>query len=147
MFPLGHPFANKNTKLFLAGKVAKRLLTEAQEAFPYEYSALLAGRGADITMHIPLRPIEPATHFYQWDGDSLVRALREISRADLEWLGVLHTHPHSPPVPSQADAAGWHYAQLSYWILSLQGIQPELRVYQWAEGAFQERSYLITGDR
>jgi proteasome lid subunit RPN8/RPN11 len=144
LFPLGHPFANKNTRLSLGGKVAKRLLAEAQEAYPYEYSALLAGRGAAISSHFPLFSAQPATHRFQWDGASLLQALRHIGQDGLEWLGVLHTHPHSPPVPSQTDAQGWHYPQLSYWILSLHGSEPDLRVYQWQDDAFQERSWLIS---
>ncbi len=144
MFPLGHPFANKNTRLFLAGKVAKRLLAEAQEAFPCEYSALLAGRDATVTAHLPLRPEMQARHVFRWDGHSLLRALREIREADLQWLGVIHSHPHSPPIPSRADAQGWHYPELSYWILSLHADKPDLRVYQWGVGAFRECSFVLT---
>jgi len=146
MFPIGHPFANKNTRLFLCGKVAKRLLAEAQEAFPCEYSALLAGRGNTITQHVPLRAHSSTPRRFQWDGASLIEALRSIERNGLEWLGVLHTHPHTPPLPSPADVREWHYPQLSYWVLSLSG-PPDLRVYQWQEEGFRERCWTrITRD-
>jgi proteasome lid subunit RPN8/RPN11 len=143
MFPdvLGNPFANKNTRLCLDGKVEKRLLTEAKEAFPYEYSALLAGRGAAVTHYVAMPAANHSRDSFHWDGPVLIHALRTIRKSGLQWLGVLHSHPRSPAVPSSADRAGWHYPELSYWILSLSGEAPDLRVYQWEDGDFHERSY------
>lgn len=139
---LGKPFSFKDTKLCLARKVAKRLLAEAQEALPYEYSALLTGRGTTITGFLPM-PSAPDMHAFSWDGAAFLRALHEIRQAGVEWLGVLHTHPHSPPVPSASDRSGWHYPTLSYWILGLASATPEWRAYQWTDGAFIERPYAI----
>lgn len=144
---LGDPFAIKNNKIFLTKKVAKRLLAEAQEAFPYEYSALLAGSGATITAYVPM-PISPDKHVFAWDGTTFLQALQHIRKNNLQWLGVLHTHPHTPPIPSVRDIAGWHYPTLSYWIVGLASALPEWRVYQWVQdansGLFEARNYTLT---
>ncbi|WP_409175611.1 M67 family metallopeptidase [Brevibacillus fortis] len=144
---LGEPFAIKDNKIFLPKKVAKRLLAEAQEAFPYEYSALLAGRGATITACVPM-PVSPDKHVFGWDGKTFLQALQHIRKHNLQWLGVLHTHPHTPPIPSARDIAGWHYPTLSYWIVGLAAAQPEWRVYQWVQdgnsGSFEARDYTLT---
>lgn len=141
---LGEPFAFKDNKLSLTRKVHKRLLAEAQEAFPYEYSALLIGNGATITDHIPMTGSSMDLHAFSWDGPAFLRALAFIREANMQWLGVLHTHPQTPPVPSQSDRDGWHYPSLSYWIVSLAGTEPLWRVYQWQDGIFLQRSYTIT---
>ncbi|NRS17624.1 M67 family metallopeptidase [Brevibacillus sp. HB1.4B] len=144
---LGEPFAIKDNKIFLTKKVAKRLLAEAQEAFPYEYSALLAGRGATITACVPM-PVSPDKHVFAWDGKTFLQGLQYIRKHNLQWLGVLHTHPHTPPIPSTRDIAGWHYPTLSYWIVGLASEQPEWRVYQWVQdgscGSFAARDYTLT---
>lgn len=148
MFPdwLGEPFAFKNNKLSMTRKVHKRLLAEAQEAFPYEYSALLTGRDATITDHICMTSPAVDMHAFSWDGPAFLRALASIRQNRLQWLGVLHTHPHSPPLPSPSDCSGWHYPSLSYWIVSLAGSEPEWRAYQWKEGGFVPQPYTITDD-
>jgi proteasome lid subunit RPN8/RPN11 len=140
---LGEPFANKDTKLSIDGKVVKRLFSEGKEALPYEYSALLAGNGASITRHFPAPAAGLTMHSFAWDGPALFSALAAMHKEGTVWLGVLHTHPHSLPVPSQADIAGWHYPALSYWILSFPSGLPDLRVYQLAEGGFVRRAYEI----
>jgi [CysO sulfur-carrier protein]-S-L-cysteine hydrolase len=144
---LGEPFAFKNTKLSMDRKVAKHLLAEAHEALPYEYSALLCGRADTITRHIAMPTSTVDQHTFNWDGPSFLRALQTIRQSNLQWLGVLHTHPHSPPLPSRHDAAGWHYPALSYWILGMETpATPEWRVYQWLEGMFVERAYRVIDD-
>lgn len=140
---LGEPFASKNSKIFLDRKVAKRLLYAAQEAFPYEYSALLIGKGATITDFISM-PISADKHAFSWDGPTFFKSISDIRQRHLQWLGVLHTHPHTAPIPSARDVAGWHYPSLSYWIVSLALDVPDWRVYQWQDGGFVGRDYTLT---
>ncbi|CAM5782591.1 MULTISPECIES: Mov34/MPN/PAD-1 family protein [Brevibacillus] len=145
MFPdlLGEPFGFKHTKTCLDRKVAKRLLAEAKETFPLEYSALLVGHKASITGHIPMPSAHHTTDAFRWDGSAFFQALQIIRQRELQWLGVLHSHPTAPPVPSAADHRGWHYPQLGYWILGLAGDDPELRLYQWEGGSFLERTFQL----
>lgn len=140
---LGNPFAFKDTRLCLTKKVAKRLLAEAQEAFPDEYSALLYGKGASISGHIPMPAHTADAHSFRWDGPSFLAGLRHIHEAGQEWLGVLHSHPSTPPLPSAKDEQGWHYPTLSYWILGLSTRDPEWKVYRWENEGFSECAYLL----
>lgn len=134
---IGNPFAAGNTLLHMDVQVADKLITEGQAALPYEYSALLAGHDSMITMHLPAPRSESTLRTFAWSGPSLLTSLRIIREADLKWLGVFHTHPTTPAVPSSADLAGWHYPTLSYWIASLlRPSEPELRSYQLVNGRF-----------
>ncbi|MFM1653708.1 Mov34/MPN/PAD-1 family protein [Brevibacillus sp. B_LB10_24] len=144
---LGQPFANKHIKLKLDGKVLKRLIAEGREALPYEYSALLAGRGATITCHFANVSETAATETFSWSGPALLTTLQLLRERELRWLGCVHTHPRTPAIPSAADHAGWHYPELSYWILSLaRPDQPELKLYQMAGGRFFAREFKITDE-
>lgn len=143
---LGEPFAFKDNKLSMTRKVHKRLLSEAQEAFPYEYSALLTGRDSIITGHIPMPTSTSSMHTFSWDGAAFLGAISAIRKANVQWLGVVHTHPHSPPIPSEHDRTGWHYPSLSYWIVSLCSNEPEWSVYQWVDQTFEPRDYTLTED-
>jgi proteasome lid subunit RPN8/RPN11 len=138
---LGNPFRNKHTRLQIDGKVVKRLCADGREALPDEYSALLAGHGSVITHCFPHPPEGRYRHAFAWEGEILLRTLSAIREAGLQWLGVLHTHPATPPVPSAADRDGWHYPSLGYWILSFAGGHPDLRLYQMEDGRFHERDY------
>lgn len=140
---MGHPFASRNAVLSLARHTAKRLLAEAQEALPYEYSALLTGRGSMVTGYLPMRSAGHGRHAFSWDAPSFFQALASVRKAGVQWVGVLHSHPTTPPVPSEADQSGWHYPQLAYWILGLAGRRPDLRLYQWSDGRFVERPYAL----
>jgi proteasome lid subunit RPN8/RPN11 len=46
-------------------------------------------------------------------------------------LGIFHSHPQSPPVPSHSDLqTSWHTLP-TYWIVSLQNAAaPTLRIYR-----------------
>ncbi|HZG15579.1 MAG TPA: M67 family metallopeptidase [Candidatus Bathyarchaeia archaeon] len=146
MYPqlIGSPFSQLDSPITLTGKVKKRLFSAGKEALPYEYSALLAGDGSRITHLFDNPSVFREHHQFAWEGPAFLQTLRVIKEANLEWLGVVHTHPHTPPVPSPSDIAGWHYPTLSYWILSLADPnQPSLVLYQCEQGQFLARPYTI----
>lgn len=138
---LGKPFANKHTKLQITGKVVNDLVAEGRAALPYEYSALLAGCGSRITCHYPAVRAPRMRNAFVWDGRELIETLKQMHHDQTHWLGLLHTHPTAPPVPSAQDTANWHYPQLSFWILSFSGGQPQLQAYQWRDGRFHLYPY------
>ncbi len=140
---IGNPFANKNTKLLIDRKVVQRLFAEGQEALPKEYSAMLAGHGPHVTKHFAAPLSDTDSRTFAWSGPSLIGALRDMRAEGLEWIGVFHTHPTTPAVPSSADRLGWHYPTLGYWIASLEKAEPTLCLYQMADGVFIPRPFVI----
>lgn len=141
---IGHPFAPAYKELTITREVIKRLFHDGKEALPYEFSALLAGQDAAITHCFANPGSQIAPHTFVWEGRPFIQALRLIQDAGLQWLGVVHTHPLTPPVPSARDLAGWHYPQLSYWIISLARQDcPRLQLFQLQGGRFVPRPYTI----
>lgn len=140
----GNPFASPTATLQMKSDVYHRLVAEGKAAHPYEYSALLAGRDSTVTLHLPAPQSEATLHTFAWSGPTLLTSLRLIQEAGLQWVGVFHTHPASPAIPSSSDLAGWHYPALSYWIASLlQPDSPDVRAYQFVDGRFVLKPYTV----
>jgi len=140
---IGNPFEDKHTRIHIDAHVVKSLLAEGQEALPNEYSALLAGYRSTIVSAVAGTACEYSRQAFAWTGPEFFASLSQIQQQGLTWLGVVHTHPRSPAVPSPRDIRGWHYPALSYWILSFAASEPELCLYQWVDGAFVKREYCI----
>ncbi|WP_139490689.1 Mov34/MPN/PAD-1 family protein [Brevibacillus dissolubilis] len=143
---IGHPFTDQNQTLCITKKVLKRLIAEGREAFPHEYVALLAGSGSTVLAHYPATKSETTQQTFHLTGVTLLSHLKKMEADGLTWLGMVHTHPTTPPIPSAADLAGWHYPALGYWVMSLADSEPEeaeLVLYQLVEGTFVRREYAV----
>jgi proteasome lid subunit RPN8/RPN11 len=75
---------------------------------------------------------------YELDHKSLF-AVNELDDAGFE-VGVYHSHPRSSAQPSQTDINLAHYPDWTYWIVSLERDDPEVRVWRIADGHVEEES-------
>jgi [CysO sulfur-carrier protein]-S-L-cysteine hydrolase len=75
---------------------------------------------------------------YELDHKSLF-AVNELDDAGFE-VGVYHSHPRSSAQPSQTDINLAHYPDWTYWIVSLERDDPEVRVWRIADGQVEEES-------
>jgi [CysO sulfur-carrier protein]-S-L-cysteine hydrolase len=73
---------------------------------------------------------------YELDHRSLF-AVNELDEQGYE-VGVYHSHPRSPAEPSQTDINLAHYPDWTYWIVSLDGDEPEVRAWRIADGRVDE---------
>jgi proteasome lid subunit RPN8/RPN11 len=75
---------------------------------------------------------------YAIEPEAMLRAMRHARDRNLDIIGIYHSHPDSPAVPSECDRTlAW--AQYSYIIVSVrQGTSEDLRSWSLdAEGYFQ----------
>ncbi|MFN4080426.1 MAG: Mov34/MPN/PAD-1 family protein [Saprospiraceae bacterium] len=117
------------------------MVADAEEAFPDECCGFAFGREADNCRHIlEALPVHNAK-----EGDKrrrfeiaprdYLRAERHAAERGLELLGVYHSHPNHPPLPSEHDRAA---AQpfFSYLIFSVHdGRYQELRSWRLNDAA------------
>ena len=84
--------------------VARQIADHARCQLPYEACGLLAGMDTQILAAHPLRNVadSPQKQF-QLDPREQLQALKAIDKAQLDWIGVYHSHPRSAPIPSQSD--------------------------------------------
>jgi len=83
--------------------VVERILSEAENAYPAECCGLLAGKGEVVSRAFPIANTEQSPTGYFMDPQGQFDAARKMREAGLQLLGIYHSHPSSPPYPSERD--------------------------------------------
>ena len=119
----------------------------AVEEYPYEACGLIAGPpSGDAVRHFyRCRNAAASARVYTLDPHDHLRAERDAEERGWEILGVVHSHTHSPAIPSPTDVGqapdpAWHYV-----IISLQHDEPSLRSYRIVDGTTTEEDVAVTG--
>ena len=76
--------------------------------------------------------VEP-WHRFAFYPDEQVAAYRQFARCDEEPMAVFHSHPKSPPFPSDHDLNGAVDLGPAHIIVSLQGMTPVVRAYRYSQ--------------
>ncbi len=110
---------------------ARRIVEHAAARSPREACGLLAGKGAIISLALPVAnaAAEPERAFVL-EPTGQLRRFKQIDELGLDCLGVYHSHPTTPPIPSQADLSGAGDAALLQLIVSLATPQPRLKLWR-----------------
>jgi proteasome lid subunit RPN8/RPN11 len=97
--------AVKPRMLVIPLNLYQQLLKTAHLAAPFEVVGVLAG-ASTVQEILPLEnvAVDPTTAFVA-DPNGLVLTLRHIRTQGLKLLAFYHSHPKSPPIPSQTDYA------------------------------------------
>lgn len=85
----------------------------------------------------------PETHFVMAPAQ-VIAALSE-QRDDRLLLGIVHSHPSGPPIPSAMDLSTPWYTLPSHWIISLQETgTPSMRGYRYTSGGqYEELDFTV----
>ena len=122
------------------------VVKHAREAAPEECCGLLLGHGDEIVDTFRARNIAdgPGTRFLIDPADHFAgrRAARERG---LDVVGFYHSHPASPPEPSERDLAELGYAGCLYAIVSLATDTPGIGLFRFDEGNFHRVSFVTVG--
>lgn len=108
------------------------MIEQARADAPLETCGLLAGRDGRVTRVLPVPNALHSPVAYQMDGQALVDAMMAC---DYEPLGIYHSHPAGPPVPSSTDVAKAFYPDSVYVIISLAQEPPSVRAFRILGGA------------
>jgi proteasome lid subunit RPN8/RPN11 len=135
--------------------------SHAENTYPEECCGLLLGRVADdVKTLIEILPTDNAwsseaeenwpeqaglteRRRYAIKSEDMLRAMKHGRDRNLEIVGIYHSHPDCPAVPSECDRT-MAWAQYSYIIVSVrQGSSEDLRSWSLdAEGNFQAEEIL-----
>ena len=122
--------------------VERDLRALARAAYPAEGCGLILGRPAQgsrparAARVAGARNAAPQRDRFEIDPGDLVAGVRAARRDGLELLGLWHSHPDGPALPSAADAAGG-VAGLSHVIVAVHGGRDrELASFALAAGVF-----------
>lgn len=111
--------------------VARKIGNHAQDKAPKEVCGLLVGINRLVSHAIEVENIAetPQTN-YLMNPTQQLQALKQIDEGELEWLGIYHSHPNSPAIPSQTDIEDANNPDLIHVIVSLETSQPHLKAWQ-----------------
>ncbi len=122
----------------LPRNLRQTLLDLARRGVPNEVCGYLAGLRGDSLRVREVYGVQNALlspTAFALDGQSMIDAERQIEEDGLELLGVFHSHPTSPAVPSprdRGDAGSYDpFGYLAHLIVSLARDEPEVRAWSY----------------
>ncbi len=111
------------------------MVAHAREAAPDECCGLLVGAGREIAECVRVRNVDPAPATrYRVDPAAHIALTRRLRGTGRQVIGCYHSHPHSAPVPSEADHDEAYYQDFIWLIVSLRDGGEEVAAYVWAAG-------------
>jgi proteasome lid subunit RPN8/RPN11 len=125
----------------IAQAVHDEMVAHALEERPFEGCGVLAGSDGAITAsYRTLNAADLCGVRYEIDGKAFLRVNREIDDADLDLLGIYHSHPFTRAYPSATDV-GQAWEGLFYVIVSLTDfLAPEVRAFTVVDGEITEHA-------
>jgi len=103
----------------LSARVRAEVLTHARDDAPRECCGLLVGAGTTIDESIRSVNLDPDPNRYRIDPEVHIAANRRLRGSGRGVIGVYHSHPHSPAIPSPSDHAEAYYSDFIWVIVSL----------------------------
>jgi proteasome lid subunit RPN8/RPN11 len=100
--------------------VRAEMIQHAHEEAPNECCGLLVGEGSLIAECVRAKNLhERPTTRYLLDPAEHIATIRRLRGTDSSVIGCYHSHPCSPPAPSETDFAEAYYPEFVWMIVSL----------------------------
>lgn len=118
----------------------RRIVRHARRETPRECCGFLVGEPGRVSSIVEATNVSPGTTRYRVDPREHI-ALRRALRRDHRKggiVGVYHSHPAGPPIPSETDVAEAHYPEWVYVIVGLGGLRARLRAFGIEDGQSRE---------
>lgn len=121
-------------------EVLERLLEEARRSADAECCGLLAGRDGEITEVFAAANSLASPTAYEIAPEELFKLFRAMRAAALEHLGIYHSHPRGPNVPSPRDVERAYYPDAAWFIISpAPHVRQPVRAFSIRAGRFTEQ--------
>ena len=108
----------------LPSVIRAAIVSHARAEYPNEACGLIVGDRADADggralRYEPTRNKAASPYRYEIDPDDLLRLTIETDDADEVFWGIVHSHTHTPAVPSPTDVGLAFYPDALYLLVSL----------------------------
>jgi [CysO sulfur-carrier protein]-S-L-cysteine hydrolase len=116
----------------LPARIREALIAHARAEDPNEMCGLIvgdrsAGEGGRALRFEPTRNRAASPYRYEVDPDDLLRLTIATDDADEVFWGIVHSHTHTPAVPSPTDLGQAFYPDSLYLLVSLADDQRDVR--------------------
>ncbi|MBF0382201.1 MAG: M67 family metallopeptidase [Magnetococcales bacterium] len=99
--------------------ILNKILGHAQRSAPAECVGILSGNDRDITGWHPLKNSLDQNNRFLADPEQQIELFKTLRQQNRDVVAIYHSHPTSPPVPSELDIAQSEYPNALYLIVSL----------------------------
>src|SRR5262249_26238583 len=118
-------------QLLLPRQFYNAMIAHAQSELPNECCGMLAGLREGNVLRVeacfPVVNQAAGPVAYRSEPHSMFAADKERRRLGLEFVAIYHSHPTSAPIPSRTDLARNYSDDVVNFIISLNGLEPEMR--------------------
>ena len=116
--------------MVIPAAVRDEIVAHARAGQPNEACGILAGSGDRVERFFPAEPDEPSPFYYRIESRDQIRIMNEIDDANLDLVGIYHSHVASPAYPSRTDSEQAFWPDAVYVIVSLAGGGAEVRGFR-----------------
>jgi len=137
------------TSTSLPSSVRMAIVVQARAEYPNEACGLIVGDrppadGGRALRYEPTRNKAASPYRYEIDPDDLLRLTIATDDADETFWAIVHSHTHTPAVPSPTDVGLAFYPDALYLLVSLSDSEIEadraVRAWRILDGAIHEVS-------
>ena len=118
--------------------VMEQILVHAVKESPLEACGVLLGKGDFIIRAIALTNIEQREDHFTCDPQEQWEAYKLAGQSGVEIIGSYHSHPATPPHPSEEDLRLAYDPKLLYVIVSLADSKREVKAFWIRKGEVEE---------
>lgn len=134
----------------LRPEIRAQIVARARAEYPNEMCALIVGdapaaEGGRALRFEPTRNKAASPYRYEIDPEDLLRLTIATDDADEVFWGIVHSHTHTPAVPSPTDVGLAFYPDALYLLVSLGDTEadpatgaPSLRAWRIIDGEVHE---------
>jgi proteasome lid subunit RPN8/RPN11 len=98
----------------------------------------MAGDDNRVRRLYPVENIRKSPIEYEMNPVEQLKAMIDLEERGWQLIGIYHSHPHGPQVPSATDVDQAYYPESAYVIISLLGQQPAIRAFNIISGTVTE---------
>ena len=138
------------TTTSLPSSIREAIIAQARDEYPNEACGLIVGDkpaadGGHALRFEPVRNKAASPYRYEIHPDDLLRLTIATDDADEVFWGIVHSHTHTPAVPSPTDIGLAFYPDALYLLVSLSESEadsgtgePGVRAWRIVDGAIHE---------
>jgi [CysO sulfur-carrier protein]-S-L-cysteine hydrolase len=111
------------------------ITAHAQRDFPLEACGILGGTDGVVTEQYPMKNTDQSNEHFTLEPKEQFAVIKDLRAKGIEMLAIYHSHPETPARPSEEDIRLALTPNVSYVIVSLAGVTPDVKSYRIESGA------------
>ncbi|MEH6986475.1 M67 family metallopeptidase [Cytobacillus firmus] len=115
-------------------QVLRQIINHCQHELPYEACGIISGRNGKADTVWPMKNISRSTVAFSMSIEDISYVFEQSEKQHQSVMGIYHSHPTAPAIPSRGDIVYNNYPHLAHIIVSLSGRKPDMKVYEINQG-------------